>query len=63
MACSSGLTCLSSRSSCSDGAEDNEDPVEATSEQDEWEDRQVSPDEHATHEDSKDSNYLPVSED
>ena len=46
-----------------DDAEDNEDPVEATSEQDEREDGQVSPDEHAIHEDSEDSNYLPLSED
>ena len=35
-----------------DDAEDNEDPVEATSEQDEWEDGQVSPDEQAMQEDS-----------
>ena len=44
-------------------AEDNEDPVEPTSEQDEREDGQVSPDEHAIHEDSEDSNYLLPSED
>ena len=43
-------------------AEDNEDPVKPTSEQDEREDGQVSPDEQATHEDSEDSNYLPLSE-
>ena len=46
-----------------DDAEDNEDPVEATSEQDEQEDGQVGPDEQAIHEDSEDSNYLPLSED
>ena len=46
-----------------DDAEDNEDPVEPTSEQDEWEDGQVSPDEQAINEDSEDSNYLPLSED
>ena len=46
-----------------DGAEDNEDPVEATAEQNEREDGQVSPSEQAMHEDSEDSNYLPLSED
>ena len=46
-----------------DDAEDNEDPVEPTSEQDEREDGQVSPDEHAINEDSEDSNFLPLSED
>ena len=46
-----------------DHAEDSEDQVEATSEQDEQEDGQVSPDEQAIHEDSEDSNYLPLSED
>ena len=44
-------------------AEDNEDPIEATSEQDEREGRKVSPDEHAIREDSEDSNYLQLSED
>lgn len=44
-------------------AEDNEDPVKPTSGKDEWEDRQVSPDEQAINEDSKDSNYLSLSED
>ena len=43
--------------------EDNEDPIEPTFEQDEWEDGRVSPDEQALNEDSKDSNYLPLSED
>ena len=46
-----------------DDAEDNEDPVEPTSEQDEREDGRVSPDEQAVNEDSEDSNYLPLSED
>ena len=46
-----------------DDAEDNEDPVEPTSEQDEREDGRVSPDEQATNKDSKDSNYLTLSED
>ena len=46
-----------------DDAEDNEDPVGATFEQDEREDGQVSPDEQATHEDSEDNNYLLLSED
>ena len=34
----------------------------ATSEQDEQEDKQVSPDEQATHDNSEDDNYLPLSE-
>ena len=42
---------------------DNEDPVEPTSEQEEWEDGQASSDEQATNEDANDSNYLPLSED
>ena len=46
-----------------EGAEDNEDPVDAATEQDEREDGQVSPGKYATHEDSEDGNYLPVSED
>ena len=46
-----------------DDAEDNEDPVEATSEQDEREDGHISPDKQAINEDSEDSNYLPLSED
>ena len=46
-----------------DDAEDNEDLVDATAEQDEWEDGQVSPGKQATHEDLEDSNYLPLSED
>ena len=45
-----------------DDAEDNEDPVEITSEQEERENRQVSPDEQAINEDLEDSNYLPLSE-
>ena len=45
-----------------DDAENNEDPVGAISEQDEREDGHVSPDEQAIHEDSEDSNYLPLSE-
>ena len=44
-----------------ENAEDLEAPVEPTSEQDEREDGQYSP-EHADHEDSEDSNYMPVSE-
>ena len=47
----------------SDGAENNEDPVEPTSEQEERDDGRVSPGEHALNEDSEDSNYLPLSED
>ncbi len=46
-----------------DGVEDNEDPVEATSEQEEREYGQVSPNEQAINEDSEDSNYLLLSED
>ena len=46
-----------------DDAEDNEYPVEPTSEQDEREDGRVSPDEQAVNEDLEDSNYLPLSED
>ena len=46
-----------------DGAEDNENPIDATSEQDDREDGQVSPDEQATHKDSEDCNYLLLSED
>jgi hypothetical protein len=46
-----------------DDAKDKEDPVEPTSEQDDREDGQVSPDEQAINEDSEDSNYLPLSED
>ena len=41
-------------------ADDNEDPIDTTNEQ---EDGQVSPVKHATHEDSEDDNYLPLSED
>ena len=46
-----------------DDAEDNEDPVEITSEQEERENGQVSPDEQAIHDDSEDNNYLPLFED
>ena len=46
-----------------DNAEDKEDPIEPTFEQDDWEDGQVSPDEQALNEDSEDSNYLPLSKD
>ena len=46
-----------------DDAEDNEEPIEATSEQEERENRQVSPDEQAINDDSEDSNYLPLSKD
>ena len=44
-------------------AEDKEDPIEPTIEQDDREDGQVSPDEEAVNEDSEDSNYLPLSDD
>ena len=50
------------------GTEDNntpenaEAPVEPTSEQDDWEDGQVNPDDPVGNEDSEDSNYLPISE-
>ena len=46
-----------------DDAEDQENPVEPTSEQDDREDGQIGPDEQAANEDSEDSNYLPLSED
>ena len=46
-----------------EGAKDNEDPVDKANEQDEQEDEQVSPVKQATHEDSEDDNYLPLSED
>ena len=45
------------------GAEDNEDPVGAATEQYEREDGQVSPGKQAMHEDSEDRSYLPLSED
>ena len=41
-----------------DDAEDKEDPVEPTFEQDDREDGQVIPDEQAVNEDSEDRNYL-----
>ena len=46
-----------------DDAEDKEYPVEPTTEQDERQDGQVSPDEQAVNKDSEDSNYLPLSKD
>ena len=46
-----------------EGAEDNEDPIDTTNKQDEWEDAQVSPVKQATHKDSEDDSYLPLSED
>ena len=46
-----------------EGAEDNEDPVDTATERDEREHGQVSPGKQATHEDSEDSNYIPLSED
>ena len=46
-----------------DDVEDNEDLVEPTSEQDEWEGGRASPNEQAVNEDSEDNNYLPPSED
>ena len=46
-----------------DDAENNEDPVKVTSEQEERENGQVSPDEQAINKDSEDSNYLPLPED
>ena len=45
-----------------DDAENNEDPVGVTSEQEEQDNGQVSPDEHAIYDDPEDSNYLPLSE-
>src|SRR4051812_21404694 len=46
-----------------DDGEDNEDPVEPTSEQDEREDGRVSPNAQSVNEDSEDNNYLPPSKD
>ena len=46
-----------------EGAEDNEDPVGTTNEQDEWEGGHVSSGKQAMHEDLEDSKYLPLSED
>ena len=46
-----------------DDAEDNEDPIVPTSEQEEREDERVSPNEQTMNEDSEDSNYLSLSED
>ena len=46
-----------------ENAEDQEDRIEPTSEQDDREDGQVDPNEQAGNEDSEDSNYLPLSKD
>ena len=46
-----------------ENAEDQEDPIELTSEQDDREDGQIDPDEQAVNEDSEDNNYLPLYED
>ena len=46
-----------------DDAENKEDLAEVTSEQDDWEEGQVNPDDPVGNEDSEDSNYLPISED
>ena len=45
-----------------ENAEDQEAPIEPTSEHDDWEDGQVNPDDPVGYEGSEDSNYLPVSE-
>ena len=45
------------------GVEDNEDPVDKANKQDEREDEQVSPVKQASHKDSEDDSYLPLSED
>ena len=44
-----------------DDTEDQEDPVEPTSEQDDQEYGKISPDDQAINEDLEDSNYLPPS--
>ena len=46
-----------------ENAKDSEAPVEPTSNQDDWEEGQVNPDDLVGNEDSEDSNYLPISED
>ena len=46
-----------------ENAEDQENPIEPTSEQDDREDEKVDPDEQTGNNDSEDSNYLPLSED
>ena len=46
-----------------DDAENNEDPAGAIAEQEEQENRQASPDEQPTDDNSEDDNYLPLSED
>ena len=46
-----------------DDAEDNEDPTKPSFEQAEREDGRASPDEQAVNDDSKDCNYMPLSED
>ena len=45
-----------------ENAEDPKAPVEPTSEQDDWEDGQVNPDDLVENEGLEDSNYLPTSE-
>ena len=45
-----------------DDAEHPKDPVEPASEQDEWEEGQVNPDEPVGNEDSEDSNNISISE-
>ena len=52
---------LTGENNTPDDTEDNEDPVEPTSEQEEREDGRVSSGEQAMNEDSEDSNYLPLS--
>ena len=47
----------------SDNAEDQEAPIEPTSEQDDWEDGKVNPDDPVGNEDSEDNSYIPPSED
>ena len=46
-----------------ENAEDPEAPIEPTSEQDDWQEGQVNPDDPVGNKDSEDSNYLPPSED
>jgi len=45
-----------------ENTEDQEAPIEPTSEQDDWEDGKVNPDDPVRNEVSEDSNYLPISE-
>jgi hypothetical protein len=44
-----------------ENAEDYDQPIEPSVEQDNWEEGQVNPDEPVGNEDSEDSNYLPIS--